>query len=116
MSEIPAAPFQFINVIEIDADGVDEFLEGFVERSRRMRSAEGYIAGNLYREIPNDTRPTDFRLVNVSHWTSRAAFEAATSNPEYRENLDKLLGRLRGRMTTHGGYYELAVHSDPISA
>lgn len=115
MSQTPGtAPFHFINAIEIDADAVDAFLDVFEGRSRWMRSAVGYLGGNLYREIPNDARPTDFRLVNVSHWESRAAFEAASSDPGYRAELEKLLGDLGARMTTHGGYYELAVQSTPL--
>ena len=103
------APYTFINAMEIEAESVDTFIERWIPRSRHMASADGYLGATLYRAVTDDTR---FKVVNVSNWTSRAAHEAATANPEYRRELDTLFGELPG-LKTNRGHYRAVVHNAP---
>ncbi len=103
-------PYTFINVFEIDPDAIDTFIERWLPRSRFMRSAPGYIDGTLYRAVTSDTR---FQLVNLTNWTSRAAHEAATGNPEYREELNQFLTDLGSKLVVNRGHYETVAHVLP---
>ncbi|WP_181719298.1 antibiotic biosynthesis monooxygenase family protein [Nocardia gipuzkoensis] len=64
----------FINVFEIPAEQIDEFVENWHERARIMRTAPGFRDVRLHRALLPDTR---FQLVNVAHWDSAEACEAA---------------------------------------
>ncbi|MER7346563.1 antibiotic biosynthesis monooxygenase family protein [Streptomyces aurantiacus] len=68
----------FINVIEISADQVDEFIEQWRERVALMSTAPGFRDVRLHRALLPDAR---FQLVNIAHWDSAEACEAAGANP-----------------------------------
>ncbi|TQM10914.1 antibiotic biosynthesis monooxygenase family protein [Pseudonocardia kunmingensis] len=68
----------FINVFEIPADQLDEFIEQWRERAQLMRKAPGFRDVRLHRAISPDAR---FPLVNVAHWDSAEACEAAGGHP-----------------------------------
>lgn len=71
----------FINVIELPADEVDAFVEQWRERAKLMRDAPGFRDSRLHRAKLSEAR---FQLVNVAHWDSAEAWEAATANPEFQ--------------------------------
>ncbi|MEU2035750.1 antibiotic biosynthesis monooxygenase family protein [Nocardia amamiensis] len=75
----------FINVFEIPADEIDEFVENWHERARIMREAPGFRDVRLHRALLPDTR---FQLVNVAHWDSVEACEAAGANPVVLKSVD----------------------------
>ncbi|MEV6322691.1 antibiotic biosynthesis monooxygenase family protein [Nocardia sp. NPDC051787] len=75
----------FINVFEIPADEIDEFVANWRERARIMREAPGFRDVRLHRARLPDTR---FQLVNVAHWDSAEACEAAGANPAVVESVD----------------------------
>ena len=72
-----------INVIEIPADQIDKFLTGWKERAHIMSTLPGFRDYQLHQALLEDSR---FQLVNVAHWDSREAVEAAMSNPEFQAN------------------------------
>ncbi|MBO0850109.1 MAG: antibiotic biosynthesis monooxygenase [Pseudonocardia sp.] len=71
----------FINVIELPADEVDAFVEQWRERAKLMRDAPGFRDSRLHRAKLSSSR---FQLVNVAHWDSAEAWEAATASPAFR--------------------------------
>ncbi|MFD0365657.1 antibiotic biosynthesis monooxygenase family protein [Nocardia sp. GCM10030253] len=75
----------FINVFEIPADQIEEFVDNWHERARLMRAAPGFRDVRLHRAILPDTR---FQLVNVAHWDSAEACEAAGANPAVVSSVD----------------------------
>jgi heme oxygenase (mycobilin-producing) len=70
----------FINVIEIPADQVDQFVAGWRDRARIMSTPPGFRDYRLHRAVATAAR---FQLVAVAHWDSSAAFESAIANPEF---------------------------------
>ncbi len=73
-------PVILINLFEVPA-GVDERFVGAWERARDfLQDRDGYIDTSLHRSIAPDA---DFRFVNVAHWASPKAFQAATSHPDF---------------------------------
>ncbi|EGE43785.1 antibiotic biosynthesis monooxygenase family protein [Streptomyces griseus] len=76
----PGSPVTFINVFEISADELDAFVGKWEERARLMRDKPGFIDSRMHRARSADSR---FQLVNVSHWESQEAWEAATADPDF---------------------------------
>ncbi len=69
-----------INVVEMPADQVDNFMAGWKKRAEIMSTLPGFRDYALHRALLSVSR---FQLVNVAHWDSREAFEAAIANPEF---------------------------------
>ncbi|MGX1805888.1 antibiotic biosynthesis monooxygenase family protein [Nocardia sp. NPDC055321] len=90
----------FINAIELPADQVDAFIEQWRERAALMRTAPGFRDVRLHRSLLPDTR---FQLVNVAHWDSAEACEAAGMNPAVVSSVD----RARQVATANPGLYEV---------
>ncbi|WP_454198160.1 antibiotic biosynthesis monooxygenase family protein [Nocardia sp. Marseille-Q1738] len=67
----------FMNIFEISPDSVDGFAVGWSDRARLMRSASGFRDVRLHRAVTPEAR---FRLVNVAHWDSVAAWQAAAQS------------------------------------
>lgn len=76
-----AEPVTLINVFEVPAEQVDEFVALWRERAAIMSRQPGFRDSRLHRAISSDTR---FQLVNVAHWDSHEAWQAATANPEFQ--------------------------------
>jgi len=102
-------PVTFINVFEIPADQVDRFVEGWRERARIMSRAPGFRDSRLHRAMSTESR---FQLVNVAHWDSREAWEAATANPEFQANLAALAEDTGARISANPALYQVAVEYD----
>jgi len=68
----------FINAIELAADDVDGFIEHWHERVAVMRTAPGFRDVRLHRALLPGAR---FQLVNIAHWDSAEACEAAGGHP-----------------------------------
>jgi heme-degrading monooxygenase HmoA len=68
----------FVNAIELPAERIDEFVEQWRDRAALMRTAPGFRDVRLHRAIFPDAR---FQLVNIAHWDSVEACEAAGLNP-----------------------------------
>ena len=106
------AGYTFINTFEIAPDAVDTFCERWIDRSRHMRDADGFISATLYRAVNGDAR---FKLVNVSDWTSPEALAAAGTRPEYRQELAKLFADLDGKLVANRGDYGLVARFEADS-
>lgn len=74
-----------INTVDVPADRVDEFLADWQQRADLMSTMPGFLDYTLHRAIATDTH---FQLVNVAHWESEAAFQAALGNAEFNELRD----------------------------
>ncbi|KNB53796.1 antibiotic biosynthesis monooxygenase family protein [Streptomyces caatingaensis] len=81
------APVTFVNVIEVPADQVERFVATWRERARIMSTAPGFRDSRLHRALSSETR---FQLINVAHWDSRGAWQAAMANPEFRARMRAL--------------------------
>lgn len=74
-------PVVLINPFEVPEGEDEAFLQRW-ERARQFLSTqEGYLSTRLHRSL---SPAADFRFVNVALWQSEQAFQAATSQPEFR--------------------------------
>jgi heme-degrading monooxygenase HmoA len=76
-----------INVFEVPADQVDAVVANWRKRAEIMSTMPGFRDYQLHRAISADAR---FQLVNIAHWDSREAWQAATSSPEFRAQISAL--------------------------
>lgn len=75
-------PVVLINAFEVPEGEDDAFLESWERGREFLRKQPGYLSTRLHRSLS----PTaDFRFVNVARWESAEAFQAATSQPEFRD-------------------------------
>ncbi len=85
-----------INAFEVPAGEDERFVAGWEFAKEVLRTQPGFIDATLHRSL---TPEADFRYVNVAHWTSPAAFRAATNRPEFRA--------LASPYRFHAGLYEV---------
>ena len=63
-----------INVIEVPAESIDQFVSDWKTDKDFMISRPGFIDGTLYRSLQSDVR---FRFVNVARWEREDDWKAA---------------------------------------
>jgi heme oxygenase (mycobilin-producing) len=95
-------PVTLINVFEVPAEQVDAFIALWRDRAAIMSRQPGFRDSRLHRAISSDTR---FPLVNVAHWDSQEAWQAAAANPEFQAALRELAEQPGVRFTAHPGLY-----------
>ncbi|MFE0178899.1 antibiotic biosynthesis monooxygenase family protein [Streptomyces sp. NPDC059002] len=96
----------FINVFEIDAAELDEFVAKWEQRARLMRDKPGFIDSRMHRARSADSR---FQLVNVSHWESQEAWEAATADPDFSRRTQDAREQTKQPVTPNPGVYDVVV-------
>lgn len=74
----------FINVFELPAERIDEFLPHWLGRAKLMSKAPGFRDNRLHRAVDPDTR---FQLVSIAHWDSPDAWRTAGNDPRFRQCL-----------------------------
>ncbi len=75
-------PITFINVLEVPAERVGEFIAQWRAGAQIMAAAPGFRDATLHQAVSSQTH---FQLVNVAHWDSQAQQQAAESNPAFRD-------------------------------
>lgn len=70
-----------INLFEVDPDQDEQFIAGWQAARDQLSRHPGYLDTTLHRAINDEV---DFRFVNVAHWASADAFQAAISGPAFR--------------------------------
>lgn len=90
----------FVNAIELPTERIDEFVQQWRDRAALMRTAPGFRDVRLHRAILPDAR---FQLVNIAHWDSVEACEAAGLNPTVVASVDEA----RTIATAHPALYRV---------
>ena len=70
-----------INLFEVDPGQDEQFIARWQAARDQLSRRPGYLDTTLHRAINDDV---DFRFVNVAHWASADAFQAAISDPALR--------------------------------
>jgi heme-degrading monooxygenase HmoA len=109
----PGPAVTFINIFEISADHLDAFIAQWKQRAALMSTKSGFIDSRLHRARCSETR---FQLVNVSHWESREAWEAATADPDFRQRTRTAQGDPQTQITSSSGLYDVTVEFSAAAA
>jgi heme-degrading monooxygenase HmoA len=80
-------PVTLINVFEVPAEHVNAFADQWRERAKIMSAAPGFRDSRLHQAISAQAR---FQFINVAHWDSHEAWEAAASNPQFQARIRAL--------------------------
>lgn len=100
------SPVTLINVFEVPTEHVDVFIAQWRERAALMRTKPGFLDTRLHRALSSQTR---FQLVNVAHWESREAWQAATADPEFQQRASAATADPRVPISAHPALYQVAV-------
>jgi heme-degrading monooxygenase HmoA len=95
-----------INVFEIDATDVDQFLRDWRERARFMSRQPGFRSLRLHRAIAADVR---FQVVNVAEWDSTEALQAAASQEFFQQSAQQSVQEFA--VTAHPALYRVVVEA-----
>ncbi|MFC8130591.1 antibiotic biosynthesis monooxygenase family protein [Streptomyces sp. NPDC057302] len=96
----------FINIFEIAPEDVDAFAEKWEQRAAIMSKKPGFIDTRLHRAQSPEGR---FQLVNVAHWESQEAWEAAGTDPEFANRANAARDSKETPVTANPGLYDVAV-------
>jgi heme-degrading monooxygenase HmoA len=96
----------FINVFEVPVEQIDTFIAHWRELAKIMSTAPGFNDTRLHRANSSQTR---FQIVNVAHWDSRQAREAATANPVFQEGLGALADDAEVQFSANPALYEVVI-------
>jgi len=75
-----------INIFEVPASDEAEFIADWEKTRDYLKTFPAHIETALHQSLHD----TQFRFVNVAHWTSEDEFSAAISSPGFRESASDL--------------------------
>lgn len=103
---VGGGPVTFINVFEVPVEQIDAFIARWRERAKIMSTAPGFRDSRLHSALSSRTR---FEVVNVAHWDSRQAWEAAAANPEFQARLRALADDAEVQIFANPALYQIVV-------
>jgi heme-degrading monooxygenase HmoA len=100
-----SSPVTLINVFEVPTAHVAVFVAHWRERAALMSTKPGFLDTRLHRALSSQTR---FQLVNVAHWESREALQAATADPEFQERIRAVTADPQAPILANPALYQIA--------
>ncbi|MBO0815373.1 MAG: antibiotic biosynthesis monooxygenase [Actinobacteria bacterium] len=97
-------PITLINVFEVPAGQVEEFIARWRVRSTIMAAAPGFRGARLHRAVSSRAR---FQLVNVAHWDSQADLDAAFGSAAFQGRIQALHDDPQMRFSADPAVYEV---------
>jgi heme-degrading monooxygenase HmoA len=94
-----------INIFEVPAGQVEEFIAQWRVRAEIMAAAPGFRDTRLHRAVSPQAR---FQLVNIAHWDSQADLEAAQGSGAYQDRIRALRVDPLMWFSAYPGLYEVA--------
>ena len=70
-----------INIFEVPAGDEDEFIAAWEKTRDYLKTFPAHIETALHQSLHD----TQFRFVNIAHWTSEDEFSAAVGSQGFRE-------------------------------
>ena len=70
-----------INIFEVPAGDEDEFIAAWEKTRDYLKTFPAHIETALHQSLHD----AEFRFVNIAHWTSEDAFNAAVGSQGFRE-------------------------------
>ena len=106
MNPINQPPVTLINVFELPAERVDEFIEQWRARAGLLATKPGFIDARLHRALSTESR---FQLITVAHWASREAWQAATADPGFQRRTEAVSADTGMLRSADPALYEVAI-------
>lgn len=109
----PGSSVTFINIFEVAAEHLDAFVAQWEQRAALMATKPGFLDTRLHRARSSESR---YQLVNVAHWESQEAWEAATTDPEFQERTRAASDNPQAPITSSPGLYDVTVEFSAVAA
>ena len=87
-----------INIFEVPAGDEDEFIAAWEKTRDYLTTFPAHIETALHQSLQD----TQFRFVNIAHWTSEVEFNAAIGSSGFRQAASEL------RWPSHPALYQVA--------
>jgi heme-degrading monooxygenase HmoA len=101
-----------INVFEMGPNHVDAFIASWRERANMMATKPGFVDSRLHRALSPEAK---FQVVNVAHWASADAMQAATADPEFQWRIAAVTVSAEKPVSSNAALFEVVVEfSGPI--
>jgi heme-degrading monooxygenase HmoA len=100
------SPVTPINVFEVPTEHVEVLIAQWRERAALMSTKPGFLDTRLHRALSSQAR---FQLVNVAHWESPEALQAATADPEFQRRIGGVTADPQVSISAHPALYQVAV-------
>lgn len=100
------ARITLINAFEIPHVESERFMRHWRDNAAIMAAQPGFLRARMYRALD---RETEVQFVNVAEWESRAAFDQATANPEWRASVQRAVNDPDLHMTARPAAYRLDI-------
>jgi heme-degrading monooxygenase HmoA len=101
-----SSPVTLINIFEVPTEHVAVFVAQWRERAALMSTKPGFLDTRLHRALSSQTR---FQLVNVAHWESREALQAATADTEFQERIRAVTAGTQVPISANPALYQIAI-------
>lgn len=102
-------PITVINVFELPAEQVEDFIAQWRIRAEIMAASPGFRDTRLHQAVSAQAR---FQLVNVAHWDSQADLEAAQASGTFQDRIRALREDPQLRFSAYPALYEVAAVLD----
>ena len=72
-----------------------------------MSTKPGFVDSRLHRALSSDAK---LQVVNVAHWETADAMEAATADPEFQRRIHAVTNNLQKPVSSDPALYEVVVN------
>ncbi|MEU9336603.1 antibiotic biosynthesis monooxygenase family protein [Streptomyces sp. NPDC048290] len=103
-------PVTVIKHYTVPADEADHFTEVYQENARIMSTQPGFLRSRPHRPLAD---APETRFVHVAEWTSGAALDTATGNPEWHASLQRMFDDPGLHITAEPAGYRVVVELRP---
>jgi heme oxygenase (mycobilin-producing) len=95
-----------INIFEVAAEQAEAFIAQWRERAVLMSKKPGFLDSLLHRALSSDVR---FQFVNVAHWETPEAMQAATADPEFQKRIGVAVSDRHMPIASNAALYRVVV-------
>ncbi|MCC3332093.1 antibiotic biosynthesis monooxygenase family protein [Nocardia abscessus] len=103
-------PVTLVNAFSVPMSQKDRFLSRWKDNARCMTSAPGFIRARMLQAV-NDKAELTF--INVAEWESGTALDAARTNPEWQQTIQRMNDDPELDVTARPMVYRTAIDAGP---
>jgi heme-degrading monooxygenase HmoA len=103
-------PVTVIKSYTVPSGEADHFVEVYQENARIMSSQVGFVRSRLHRPL---VAAAETRFIHVAEWSSGAALDRATGNPEWHASLQRMFDDPGLHITSEPASYRVVVELHP---
>ncbi|MGW4771911.1 antibiotic biosynthesis monooxygenase family protein [Nocardia sp. NPDC004278] len=103
-------PVTLINAFSVPMSQKDRFLSRWKDNARCMTSAPGFIRARMLQAVSGNAELT---FINVAEWASGTALDAARTDPEWQQSIQRMNNDPELDVTARPMVYRTAIDVAP---